>query len=56
MNIHNTLIVLVILLSICSCKEQKEPAVSEYFISHRNAERPVSDIIESYYKKALQVR
>ncbi|HKL67310.1 MAG TPA: 6-bladed beta-propeller, partial [Bacteroidales bacterium] len=48
MNLNNTLIVLVILLSIFSCKAQREPAVREYFISHKNAERPVSDIIESY--------
>jgi len=48
MNLNNSLIVLVILLSIFSCKAQRKPAVREYFISHRNAERPVSDLIESY--------
>lgn len=47
-NLNNTLIVFVILLSICSCKAQRELDVREYFISHKNAERPVSDIIESY--------
>lgn len=48
MNLNNTLIVLVILLSIFSCKAQRETDVREYFISHKNAGRPVSDIIESY--------
>ncbi|HCC69645.1 MAG TPA: hypothetical protein DEQ09_00615 [Bacteroidales bacterium] len=47
-NFHKTLTILIILISICSCKIKKEPDVREYFISHRNAERPVSDIIESY--------
>jgi hypothetical protein len=43
-----TLLFIALMIFMCTCSTVQEEGIKEYFISHRNAERPVSDIIESY--------